>query len=84
VHYAHDHPVNQEWVYNGADLAGSKIIWAREVSDSSDRQLLDYYKDRHAWLVQADLAPQQIVPYPLSAIRSASPDLCAPISGQPQ
>jgi hypothetical protein len=84
VHYDHGHRVNQEWVYNGADLAGSKIIWAREVSDSSDRQLLDYYKDRHAWLVQADLLPQQIVPYPLSAIRSSSPDMCAPLSSQPE
>ncbi len=64
VHYALDHPVNQEWVYNGADITGSKIIWAREVDPESDRELLNSYKDRQPWLVQADVSPQQIVPYP--------------------
>ncbi|MFL6450192.1 MAG: hypothetical protein ACJ746_21310 [Bryobacteraceae bacterium] len=83
VHYASNHPVNQEWVYNGADLAGSKIVWAREVSDSSDRELLNYYKDRHAWLVQADVYPQQVVPYPFSAAGGSSADLCAPKSALP-
>jgi hypothetical protein len=78
VHYAHDHPVNQEWVYNGADIPGSKILWAREVSDDSDRELINYYKDRHAWLVQADVSPQQIVPYPAFGGRPWSSAQCAP------
>ena len=39
VRYGEDHPVNQEWVYNDADIDGSKIIWARELDEESDRKL---------------------------------------------
>lgn len=64
VRYDPSHSVNQEWVYNGADLQGSKILWARDMGDSSNQQLLDYYPKRYAWLVEADVYPQRVVPYP--------------------
>jgi hypothetical protein len=64
VRYAKNHPVNQEWVYNGADLKEGKVVWARELKDASDSELLGYYKDRTAWLLEADVSPQRVVPYP--------------------
>jgi hypothetical protein len=63
VRYESDHPVNQEWVYNGAEPDASRIVWARELEPAANRRLLDYYKDRHAWLVEADSSPQHVVPY---------------------
>jgi hypothetical protein len=39
VRYAPGHPVNQEWVYNGADIDGSKIVRAREMGEDKDRRL---------------------------------------------
>ena len=54
VRYARKHSPNQEWVYNGADIDASKVVWAREMDDQSDAELVDYFKDREVWLLQAD------------------------------
>ena len=64
VRYAPYHPVNQEWVYNGADIDGSKILWAREQDYASNQELLQYYPKRQAWLLEADVYPQRLIPYP--------------------
>ena len=64
VHYSPSHEVNQEWVYNGADIDGSKIVWAREVSPDADEKLLKYFHDRQIWLLDADEYPQRVVRYP--------------------
>src|SRR5271166_392719 len=66
VRYSSSHDPYDEWVYNAADIDGSKVIWAREMDSAEDRDLLHYYKDRRVWLVQPDLQPAQISPYPLS------------------
>jgi hypothetical protein len=69
VRYRPFHEVNQEWVYNGADIDGSKIVWAREVDPQSDAELLRYFHDRETWLLEADVLPQRVVRYPLEAAR---------------
>ncbi len=61
VRYAPGHNPSQEWVYNGADIDGSKIVWAREVGDNSD--LLSYFATRNKWLLNADDYPRRVVPY---------------------
>jgi hypothetical protein len=66
VRYRSFHEVNQEWVYNGADIDGSKIVWAREVSPESDAELLKCFHDREAWLLEADVYPQRVVRYALA------------------
>jgi hypothetical protein len=60
--YTH-HDVHNEWVYNGADIDGAKIVWAREIPDVSSRPLLDYFKDRQAWVVEPDDDPVKLAPY---------------------
>ena len=52
--------IHHEWVYNGADIDNSQIVWARESDEERNRQLLEYFKDRHVWLVNPDEA--SIVP----------------------
>jgi hypothetical protein len=52
-----------EWVYNAADIDKSKVIWAREMDPASNRELLDYYKGRTAWLVEPASNPPRVVPY---------------------
>lgn len=47
VSYAPDHSFHKEWVYNGADVDGSKVVFARSMNDNS--RLLEYYKDRTVW-----------------------------------
>ena len=62
VRYAPGHSPSQEWVYNHADIDGSKIVWARELPDNTG--LLSYFAKRGKWLLNADEYPQRIVPYP--------------------
>ncbi|MGI8770546.1 MAG: hypothetical protein ACR2JE_03845 [Acidobacteriaceae bacterium] len=65
VRYSPDHNTLDEWVYNAADIDGSKVIWAREMDATEDRELIHYYKDRNVWLVQPDTRPAEVSPYPM-------------------
>src|SRR5205807_1091572 len=65
VRYGPDHnAVMNEWVYNRADIDGAKVVWARDMDLAENRELLQYFHDRRAWLVQADEAPPKVSPSP--------------------
>jgi len=63
VRYSDDHNIHDEWVYNGADIDGSRIIWARELYADQNAKLFAYFKDRHIWLVEPDVDNTEIKPY---------------------
>jgi hypothetical protein len=63
VRYSDDHNIHDEWVYNGADIDGSKVIWARELDSEQNGKLFAYFKDRHIWLVEPDTDNTEIKPY---------------------
>jgi hypothetical protein len=69
VRYAPEHSVHLEWVYNDADIDAAKVVWAREMDAANNRRLLEYFRDRHAWLLEPDKTPPQVVEYP--AVSSA-------------
>jgi hypothetical protein len=56
-----------EWVYNQADIDASKVVWAREMDAADNLELVNYYRDRKALLVQMDTEPATVSPYPLPA-----------------
>jgi hypothetical protein len=64
VRYAPDHFAHHEWVYNGADIDGGKVVWAREIPGEDLTPLLRYFRDRKVWIVKADLLPPRLEPYP--------------------
>jgi len=63
VRYTPRHVPFDDWVYNAADIDNSKVVWARETAATSE--LLQYFSDRTAWLVQPDLVPARISRYPV-------------------
>ena len=72
VRYGPGHDVHQEWVYNGADVDGSRVVWARETDGPSMRRFLAAYSDRRAWLVEPDTDPSRLAPYLVAPSRSSS------------
>ncbi|HKV25817.1 MAG TPA: hypothetical protein VJN93_14585 [Candidatus Acidoferrum sp.] len=63
VRYAPEHNIHDEWVYNRADIDGSKVVWARELDAAQNDKLFAYFKDRHVWLVEPDVDNTKILPY---------------------
>jgi hypothetical protein len=45
-----DSSVEDEWVYNRADIDKSQIVWARSLDEEQNRRLMEYFKDRKIWL----------------------------------
>jgi hypothetical protein len=63
VRYSRQHPVLQEWVYNRADVDGAKIVWAREIPGIDLTPMLDYFRERQIWVVEADQPRPVLRPY---------------------
>jgi hypothetical protein len=69
VRYAPNHFPVDDWVYNAADIDGSKVVWAREMDPENTARLIRYFGDRTVWLVEPDCNPPRLSPYPLAAQR---------------
>jgi hypothetical protein len=63
VRYKPDHAPFIEWVYNRADIGGSKVVWAREMTAAENYELINYFKDRQVWLLRADDKPPHLTAY---------------------
>jgi len=64
VRYTADRSPHEEWVYNGADIDAQDVIWAHDLGESRDGELVRYYKDRKIWLLEPDHEDSHPVPYP--------------------
>jgi hypothetical protein len=62
VQYAPHHPAAAEWVYNKADINQSSMVWARSMGQEKDQQLIQFFKDRKAWILQPDQSPVRLIP----------------------
>jgi hypothetical protein len=71
VRYSSKHNPFDEWVYNSADIDGSKVIWAREMDEANNLELIKYYRDRHVWLVEPDSTPATVSPYPMPVLSAS-------------
>jgi hypothetical protein len=57
VRYSASHHPYNEWVYNAADIDHAKVVWARDMGERDNQELLNYYHDRHVWLLFPDQSP---------------------------
>ena len=65
VRYNQYHNTDNEWVYNRADIDSAKVVWARDMGDSGNAELIRYFPQRRVWLAEPDLAPPRLSPYPV-------------------
>jgi hypothetical protein len=59
-------PLDQ-WVYNRAGIDASKVVWAWDMDAANNRELMQYYPDRKAWLVNMGTEPATVTPYSIAA-----------------
>jgi hypothetical protein len=63
VRYAPNHNfILDEWVFNNADIDGSRVAWARDMG-AQNAELVDYFRTRKVWLVEPDYTPPRLTPY---------------------
>ncbi len=53
-----------EWIDNPADIAGARVVRARDIGVSENLILIRRFPERTVWLLQPDLHPLQVRPYP--------------------
>ena len=63
------HDRGDEWVYNGADIDQSRVVWARELDRASNEKLMRYFAGRHVWLMEPDRPPARPIPYETAPYR---------------
>ena len=50
-----------EWVYNGSDIDGAEVVWARKLSERENERLFAYFKDRQVWLFDPKVKPRRLI-----------------------
>jgi hypothetical protein len=72
VRYGRHHEMNDEWVYNAANIDAAPIVWCRWMGESNDAEVKAYYPDRRYWIVDVDYKGQvaRVSSYP--AVRNES------------
>jgi len=63
VRYNPEHDfINGEWVFNDANIDGSRVIWARDMG-TQNSELVAYFRGRRIWLIEPDYNPPRLSPY---------------------
>jgi hypothetical protein len=63
VRYLPQHVFQEEWVFNRADIDGSRIVWARDLGPEENRKLLSYYPNRKPLLLEPDTETPDLSEY---------------------
>jgi hypothetical protein len=58
-------------VYNGADLAGAKVLWVRALGSKVNARLVERLPDRRAWVVDGDAPEPDLRPFVARPLQDA-------------
>ena len=63
-----------QWIYNAADIDGSRLVWARDLGDAENAQLAASMAGRRIWMVDPNVEPARLTEYdpftPKTALQS--------------
>ena len=52
-----------QWIYNDAQIDASRIVWARDLGEGKNQDLLEYFRGRRVWVVDPNVEPATLKPY---------------------
>ncbi len=55
-----NHNLDHDWVYNAADIDAAKVVWARDMGSGDNEELLQYFRNRQVWHLNADQRPSRL------------------------
>lgn len=61
VSYGPNHALGEEWVYNEPDIDGARVVWARDMGQERNQELVQYFSGRSVWLLKADEDPLRLL-----------------------
>jgi hypothetical protein len=64
VRYGAHHDVDREWVWNEASIDRARVVWARDMGETQNQELLQYFPNRQPWSIEGDAHDPKLVPYP--------------------
>jgi hypothetical protein len=53
VRYLDGHLIHNDWVFNRADIDAARVVWARDMGEAGNADLLSYFEDRTHWLLES-------------------------------
>ena len=72
-----------QWIYNGADVDGSRFVWARDLGDAENARLAAYMVGRRVWLVNPNVEPATLAAYDPAGGTAATPKTALQSKMQP-
>lgn len=64
VRYGPNHAIGDEWIYNAANIDGSKAIWARSMDDVHNQALIEAYPERQVCVIEVGFERLSPLPKP--------------------
>jgi hypothetical protein len=60
-----------QWIYNGADLNSSRLVWARDLGNQENARLAAYMTGRRVWMVNPNVQPATLTDYLPATLQSS-------------
>ncbi len=73
-----------QWIYNGADIDGSRFVWARDLGDAQNAQLAALMAGRSVWMVDPNVEPATLTDYDPVTLKTALQSKTQPLPPGPR